>query len=124
METDSLQNAIPHRMLEWRESNNGLCVLLRPKFGRTRVGRWLAEQVRDPHYRIRLDEFGTFVWKACDGETSLQMIAAQLRSQYGPSVEPAERRLALFVRRMLRSKLVELRALETTGGTDRPTGSH
>ena len=99
---------MPKRLLKWREADDGRCVLLRPKFGRGPVGRWLADRVGDPHYRIRLDELGTFVWKACDGETSLDTIAVRLRRHFGPTVEPAEQRLGLFVRKMLKSRVLEL----------------
>ena len=95
----------PKRALEWREED-GRCVLLRPKFGRGRFGLWLASHLGDPHYRICLDEVGTFVWKACDGRTSLSAIAEGLRRRFGASVEPAEQRLAMFVGQMKRSKLL------------------
>ena len=100
--------AKPHRMLDWREREAGRCILLRPKFGRSSVGRWLASRVVEPHYRIRLDEIGTFVWKACDGETSLASIADRMREEFGPRAEPAEQRLAVFVRKMLRSRMLAL----------------
>jgi hypothetical protein len=79
----------PRRLLDWRERSNGQVVIFRPKFGHGVVGRWLASCLADPHYRIRLDDVGAFVWKACD-------------------VEPVERRLAQFVRRMLLSRILEL----------------
>ena len=105
---DAFWETIPRRLLRWQKSDSGLCVLLRPKLGKSRVGRWVASRFGDPHYRIKLDEFGTFVWNACDGETSLGTIAARLRDQFGRDIEPAEERLALFVRRMLRSRILEL----------------
>ena len=101
--------ATPRRTLEWRESEDGRCIVLRPKFGRSALGRWLASRVAEPHYRIRLDDIGTFVWKSCDGQTSLASIATRMREEFGPSVEPAEQRLATFVRQMVRSRLLEMR---------------
>jgi len=100
--------SVPRRALEWRESEDGRCVLLRPRFGTSRIGRWLAGYASDPHYRIRLDEIGTFVWKACDGETSLAGIADRFRDRFGDGAEPAEPRLAAFVRLMQRARLLEL----------------
>ena len=108
MNGEAYGHTVPKRLLEWREADDGRCVLLRPKFGRGPVGRWLADRVGDPHYRIRLDELGTFVWKACDGETSLDTIAIRLRRHFGSTVEPAEQRLGLFVRKMLKSRVLEL----------------
>ena len=102
--------ATPRRALGWREAQDGRCVLLRPKFGRSALGRWLSARVREPHYRIRLDDVGTFVWKACDGQTSLETITHRMRQRFGSSVEPVEQRLVAFVGQMERSKLLEVEA--------------
>ena len=101
-------NARPRRRLDWRDLEDGRCVVLRPRLGDGRIGRWLASKVGDPCYRIRLDDVGTFIWKACDGETPLTEIAGQLRAEFGERVEPAEERLARFVQSMLRSRMVEM----------------
>ena len=49
--------------------------VLRPKLGDGRIGRWLAARLGDPCYRIRLDDIGTIIWKACDGATPLTEMA-------------------------------------------------
>ena len=95
----------PRRLLEWCEED-GRCVLLRPRLGTTRVARWLAGLVGDPHYRIRLDEVGTLVWKACDGSTSLADIVGRMREQFGDQIEPADQRLSQFVRKMLKGRMI------------------
>lgn len=109
---EQLMAETPRRALDWRVADDGRCVLLRPKFGTGRLGRWVARQSGDPHYRIRLDEVGTFVWKACDGQTPLRQIAEGLRGRFGPGIEPAEQRLARFVEQLKRSKLL------TAAGSD------
>ena len=101
-------NACPRRRLDWREAEAGRCVVLRPTLGESRAGRWLAARLGNPCYRIRLDDVGSFIWKACDGETSLATIAGRLRDAFGHRVEPAEERLARFVQAMLRSRMIEL----------------
>ena len=106
--------ARPRRLLDWREED-GRCVLLRPRLGTSRLGRWLAGLAGDPHYRIRLDEVGTLVWKSCDGRTSLAEIARSMRSRFGDRVEPADERLARFVRRMLKGRMI---AVEEPDATD------
>ena len=100
--------ARPSRRLEWRELDDGGCLVLRPKFGEHRVGRWLAARLGHPCYRIRLDDVGAFIWKACDGETPLTVMAGRLRDEFGERVEPAEERLARFVQSMLRSRMIEV----------------
>ena len=106
--------ARPRRLLEWREED-GRCVLLRPRLGTSRPGRWLASVLGDPYYRIRLDEVGTLIWKACDGRTSLAEVARSMRSAFGARVEPADQRLARFVRRMLKGRMIALGERDRSG---------
>ena len=101
-------NARPRRRLDWSDLDDGRCIVLRPKLGEGRIGRWLAVRLGDPCYRIRLDDVGTFIWKACDGETSLTVIAGRLRDEFGDRVEPADERLARFVQSMRRSRMIEV----------------
>ena len=101
-------NARPRRRLDWHELGDGHCVVLRPRLGEGRIGRWLASKLGHSFYRIRLDDVGTFVWKAFDGETPLTELAGRLRAEFGARVEPAEERLARFVQSMLRSRMIDV----------------
>ncbi len=96
----------PRRRLEWRDVDEQHCVVLRPRLGEGRLGRWLAGCLSDPHYRIRLDSIGSFVWRACDGETSLSAIAERMRRNFDDSIEPVEERLGRFVQTMQRGRLI------------------
>ena len=112
----------PRRLLEWREED-GRCVLLRPRLGSGRLARWVAGLGGDAYYRILLDEVGTLVWKACDGRTSLADIVGRMREQFGEGVEPADQRLATFVRKMLKGKMLELNRSQETGDRSLETGA-
>ena len=104
----------PRRLLEWSEEE-GSCVLLRPRLRSDRLARWVARLGGDPYYRIRLDEIGTFVWKACDGRTSLAEICEGMRGRFGVEVEPADQRLAEFVRKMLKGRMLTIEPRVLTG---------
>ena len=82
-EAERFWSACPYRRLGWREGTDGRVVVLRPRLGESRLGRWVGTLLRDPYYRIRLDDFGTFVWKACDGDTPLDVIAQQMHDLGG-----------------------------------------
>ena len=97
----------PSRLLEWYEEEE-CCVLLRPRLRSSRIARWVTSLGGDPFYRIRLDEVGTVVWKACDGRTSLAEICTKLRERFGREAEPVEERLAEFVRNMLKGRILKI----------------
>ena len=80
---------------------------MRPKLGDGPWGRWLASHLRNPSYRIKLDEIGTLVWKSCDGETRLSEVVARMRGRFGDRIEPAEQRLYEFMRKLSRARLIE-----------------
>ena len=106
--SEAFWNARPRRLLDWRDIGEGRCVVLRPKLGESRAGRWLAFRLADPCYRIRLDDVGAFIWKACDGETPLTAILDRMRDAFGARVEPADERLGRFVQSMVRSRMIEM----------------
>ena len=101
----SFLGACPCRRLSWDEED-GRAVLLRPKLGESRLGRWAASHLKNPYYRIRLDEIGTLVWRLCDGQTQLSEVVAHMRRDIGGGAEPAEERLYEFIRKMYHARLI------------------
>ena len=104
----TLMQCRPCRLLGWEELKDGRCVVLRPKFGTSRVGQWLARRLVNPHYQIHLDEIGAFVWKACDGDTSVGTIVERMRIVFGANIEPAEARVDEFIQTLVRAKMLDL----------------
>ncbi len=97
----NLLELAPVRLASWEETDDGKVVLTRPR-PRTRGLRGLADllsfwmSIR----RIRLDEVGSFCWRALDGRCTVGELARRLREAYGESVEPAEERVGQWVRIM------------------------
>jgi hypothetical protein len=92
------------------EQDGELVVLLRPRFQRGPLARWLQPLLRRPYLRVHLDEVGSFVWARCDGQSTLAEIAEALAERFGERVSPARDRLSLFVSQMLRGGLIRLLA--------------
>ena len=82
--------------------------LLMPRYGRGRVARWLRRRINPSPVRIHLDDIGTFVWSRCDGRHSVDDIAAAMRHEFGERAEPVEERLLMFLKKLLREKLIAL----------------
>jgi hypothetical protein len=102
LENVNLLELAPVRTAVWREVD-GRIVIERPRppwFLRAPF-EWIAQTLASK--RIRLDEFGGFVWKSLDGRSTVAEIAEKLRRRYGSEVEPAEERLGQMIR-LLRSE--------------------
>lgn len=47
---------------------------------------------------IKLDEFGSFVWKSIDGKRDIEQIAKLLKEEFGDDVEPLYDRLVEYLK--------------------------
>jgi len=107
--TYNLLDLRPVRIREYKlnkaQENENITILV-PKFGIGRIGRWLSGRSRHPNYLIHLDEIGTFVWNLCDGEKQVKEITNLLKEKFGEKVDPVCDRVAFFLRKMERAKMI------------------
>lgn len=103
----NLLERVPRRARKWEEDAEGRVTILEPRYGSNRIGRWIAGRLRARPIRIRLDDLGSTVWKACDGASDVAAIVARLRTEFGDAIEPAHDRLATFLRHLERNRFIE-----------------
>lgn len=94
---------------KWEKNENGLTVLLIPKFGDHLIGRWFMSNLKRPYVHLKLDEIGSFVWEHCNGSVTVEEIGNKLKTKFGNKVEPVFERLALFFQSLEKSKSITWR---------------
>lgn len=104
---DELLRSRPLRLVD-AEQDGERYVLLRPRFLRGLLARWLQPVLRRPYFRVHLDEIGSFVWARCDGETTVAELAGAMEEHFGARVSPALERLRLFLDQLQRGSMVRL----------------
>ena len=82
-------------------------MVLVPKFRSGLLARWMSRLGR-PHFRVRLDAEGSFVWAQCDGGTTVLQIAERLYARTGGDAAGLRDRVARFVEKLARDGLVTL----------------
>ncbi len=103
----------PGRNVAWEDGQGAAVVLLVPKFRAPFLRKWLIPLLPSPAFRVKLDEFGSFVWRRCDGATPVSAIAEQLRERFGPGVEPLYERIEVFLRRLQRDEFITFTCLHS-----------
>jgi hypothetical protein len=98
----------PLRNLAWETCENGLIVLLVPKFKNRYLVKWLVPHLAKPNFRVKLDAFGSFVWSHCDGNTTIAEMGEKMRAKFGETVEPLYDRIAQFIQKLEREKFLRL----------------
>ena len=63
---------------------------------------WVTPRVS----HVKLDRFGSFVWKQMDGNRNIIAIGALVREEFGDQAEPLYERLAKFVKMLRDNRFV------------------
>ena len=84
-------------------------VLLRPRFIKGPLARWLQPRLRRPYFRVHLDDLGSFVWKRCDGKTKVSEIVTQMEAHFGGGEIQLAERLAYFFQELERGEMIRMR---------------
>jgi hypothetical protein len=97
----------PARSCRWQDGDTGVELLV-PRFGEGIIGRTIDRLFHPTPYKARLDDLGTFVWRRCDGATTVEQIADALRQEFGEKVEPVEDRLVGFITKLSKGRFVSV----------------
>jgi hypothetical protein len=103
-----LLDSTPKRNLQWEVDENGLTVLIVPRFTNPLAVKWVVPRLSKPDFRLKLDALGTFVWDRCDGMTPVSTIAENMRREFGETAEPVYERVVAFVSRLQRERFLVL----------------
>jgi len=99
----------PTKCYRWEETEDGRVVILAPKFRHRLLVKYLMPMLRSQDFKVSLDDYGSFVWKACDGNATVLEISERLRERYGEKVEPVYERVGLFIRQLWKQGFVDVK---------------
>lgn len=98
----------PVRNLEWEAEQDGSIVLLVPKFKNRYIVKYILPRLRKQHFRLKLDEYGSFIWKLLDGNTTVGDISEKLERVYGENFDPRYERIGKFIANLAHNKFLLL----------------
>lgn len=102
----NLLDLIPVRNIKWEKKEDGLIVLLKPKFELVLLRKYILPRLKKPYFKIKLDHVGSFIWEHCDGCLRVKEVAKSLKDKFGEDVEPLYDRLALFLQSLEKNHLI------------------
>jgi len=103
----NLLDLVPVRNREWEELEDRQIIILQPKIRNPWLARWLLPRMKRPHYRVKLDTFGSWVWNRCDGRKTVKEIGLSLKEHFGETVEPVYDRLGIFLNQLEQSEFIQ-----------------
>lgn len=107
----NLLELIPDQNIQSEKIVDGLCVLLKPKYRHPWFVKHVLPRLKSPHYKIKLDDIGSFIWDRCDGRKTVKEIGRELKDKFGDKVEPLYERLGNFFQNLEKNKFITFKNL-------------
>lgn len=107
----NLLELIPDQNILSKKTEDGLYVLLKPKYRHPWMVKHILPRLKSPHYKIKLDDIGSFIWCLCDGRKTVKEISRKLREKFGDKVEPLYERLGIFFQNLEKNKFITFKNL-------------
>lgn len=105
---------IPLQKFEFEvEQETNRVIILRPKYLSKWTTKYIMPLLKQKHFRVKLDELGSLVWKNCDGKNSVEDLIRILQKELGDSEEQIYERLAKYILHLQKEKFLELRCPST-----------
>jgi hypothetical protein len=98
----------PERVVEWETADDGLVVLLIPKFRNPFMVQWILPMLQRRVFRVKLDAYGSFVWRHCDGSTPVAQMGERMKGEFGEAAEPVFERIGKFLNKLEREEFVRI----------------
>jgi len=105
----NLLELIPERNIGWEKDNEGFVVLLKPKFQHPFFQKHFLPKLKRPHYKVKLDEIGSFFWEQSDGTQTVNDIAGHMVKHFGDKIEPLYDRITLFLQGLEKNKFIKMK---------------
>lgn len=109
----NLFDLIPEHKIQFEESSDGFITLIKPKFKNKFLVKYILPRIKKPNFKIKLDQFGSFVWKQCDGINTVEQIANLLKAKFQDEIDPVHDRLALFLQSLARHQFIAYKNYES-----------
>ena len=100
--------AVPVRVCDHREEEDGNVSIIVPKFRNKRFNDWFLGR-RPKNFTVRLDKNGTEVWLSIDGKRNVDEICEGLEKQ---NMEEAVDRITKFLALLYEQRYITFRELE------------
>jgi hypothetical protein len=96
----NLYDLRPVRIVPWEPEGADRVVLKAPKFRAKLMVRFLVPRLKRPDTIVHLDETGSAVWNACDGNATVLEIAGIVHASLGGDRDVLDARVAQFIRKL------------------------
>ncbi len=104
----NLLDFCPQPQVQCTTNDQGDIILLAPKFRNRFLAKYLLPRLKSQFFKIKLDEFGSWVWNEIDGKKTVYQIGLSMDEKFGKRADPVFERLGYFINILARYRYISL----------------
>lgn len=101
----------PYRLQEFEETKDGKINLLFPKF-KIELFNFFIPRNKSKKIKIKLDDYGSQVWKLIDGKNNVNDIVLYIFEKYEDDLKPEEERITKFLTTLYQHKFIAFKEFD------------
>lgn len=74
-----------------------LITILIPKFRSSLLKKYISPKLKNDHFKVKLDKFGSAVWLVIDGVTEVDQIIKNAKTKFGEELQDETGRIVKFI---------------------------
>jgi hypothetical protein len=87
----------PIKLYSEQLSEDELVIVIVPKFKNKIAVKFISPNLKSDHFKIKLDKFGSVVWKSMNGKTKVEQIIKNLNKKFGDEIKEADKRTTKYI---------------------------
>lgn len=107
----NLLELIPEHNILSEKTEEGLYVLLKPKYRHPWFVKHILPRLKNPYFKVKLDDIGSFIWDLCDSRKTVKEIGTKTKEKFGDNVEPLYERLGTFFKNLEKNNFITFKNL-------------
>lgn len=102
-------------MHEHETDSNSQVTLIIPKFKKKFVVKYFVPMMKSPNIKLKLDEYGSFVWLNIDGNTPVGTIAKKMTEKFGDRILEVDNRISKYMTQLYEQRFITFTELIKEG---------
>ena len=114
MKSTNTIDLIPVRKTDHEITEDDKVCLLIPKFRNEKFARWFIPRRKSLFFTVKLDEIGSYLWLAIDGQKNISELGEILSEKFGKRVQPPEETITKFASQLYQNEYIIFKQLIPT----------
>ncbi|MBN1541264.1 PqqD family protein [candidate division KSB1 bacterium] len=98
----------PCHNVAWEKTNDDRIALVTPRVQNPVLRKLFKPLLKNPDFRIFLDEYGSWIWQHIDGDKTVSQLGELMEQQFGEAIQPVYDRLGLYINQLARHRFILL----------------